>query len=142
MPVILDTDHLTVLHSGVDPARGRLTWRLESLPETDVFTTVVSFQEQIQGRLALLNRSQSEKNILAAYFRLRTTLNDFCRLQVLDFDLPAQRLFTDLRRRRVRIGTMDLRIASIALSCDFTLLSRNFKDFQQVKGLRIEDWTL
>ena len=35
---------------------------------------------------------------------------------------------------------MDLKIASIALANDSTLLTRNTNDFQRVPGLRIEDW--
>jgi tRNA(fMet)-specific endonuclease VapC len=37
---------------------------------------------------------------------------------------------------------MDLKIASIALANDATLLTRNTKDFEKVHALRIEDWTL
>ena len=36
---------------------------------------------------------------------------------------------------------MDLRIASIALAGDCTVLTRNLVDFQKVPQLRIEDWT-
>ncbi len=42
---------------------------------------------------------------------------------------------------RVRIGTMDLRIASIALARGFTVLTRNLVDFERVPGLAVEDWT-
>ena len=35
---------------------------------------------------------------------------------------------------------MDLRIASIALTHDATLLSRNLRDFTKIPGLRVEDW--
>ena len=35
---------------------------------------------------------------------------------------------------------MDLRIASIAIANDATLLSRNLKDFSRVPGLRVENW--
>jgi len=42
---------------------------------------------------------------------------------------------------RIRVSTMDLRIASIALSLDMTLLTRNLTDFRLVPGLRVEDWT-
>ena len=34
-----------------------------------------------------------------------------------------------------------LRIASIALSRDLTVLTRNLVDFQLIPGLRVEDWT-
>lgn len=53
----------------------------------------------------------------------------------------AAEQFHELRRARVRIGTMDLRIAAIALVNDATLLSRNLADFRRVPGLRVEDWT-
>ena len=35
---------------------------------------------------------------------------------------------------------MDLKIAAIAVAEDATLLSANVSDFQQVPGLRVEDW--
>ena len=48
--------------------------------------------------------------------------------------------FRDWRAQRVRIGTPDLRIASVALSLDAVVLSRNLRDFRQVPGLRVENW--
>jgi tRNA(fMet)-specific endonuclease VapC len=45
-----------------------------------------------------------------------------------------------LHFQRVRIGTMDLRIASLALTHETLLLSRNLVDFQKVPGLRVENW--
>jgi tRNA(fMet)-specific endonuclease VapC len=36
---------------------------------------------------------------------------------------------------------MDLRIASIALANNMTLLTRNTVDFERVPGLIQEDWT-
>jgi len=44
---------------------------------------------------------------------------------------PAQRL----------MGTMDQRIAAIALVHKAKVLSRNIKDFAKVPGLIVEDWT-
>ena len=42
-------------------------------------------------------------------------LRDFAAMQLLAFDAGAGERFETLRRQQVRIGTMDLRIASIAL---------------------------
>jgi predicted nucleic acid-binding protein len=46
-----------------------------------------------------------------------------------------------LIQHRIRIGTMDLKIAAIVLSRGATLLTCNQRDFGQVPGLRFEDWT-
>jgi tRNA(fMet)-specific endonuclease VapC len=40
----------------------------------------------------------------------------------------------------VRIGSMDLKIASIALTNGAFVLSANLQDFQKVPGLRVENW--
>ena len=60
---------------------------------------------------------------------------------LLDTDDVAGSQFETLRRHRVRFGTMDLRIASIALARGFTVLTRNLVDFERVPGLAAEDWT-
>jgi tRNA(fMet)-specific endonuclease VapC len=57
-----------------------------------------------------------------------------------NIDQLAAEKFEQLRSQRVRIGTMDLRIASICLTRNLILLTRNRKDFQQVPGLQFEDW--
>ena len=43
---------------------------------------------------------------------------------------------------KVRIGTMDLRIAAITIAQDGLLLSKNLTDFRKVPGLRVEEWTV
>lgn len=57
-------------------------------------------------------------------------------------DERASQQFQRLWQARIRIGTMDLKIAAIALVNDATLLTRNLSDFGKVPDLRIEDWTL
>ena len=59
---------------------------------------------------------------------------------VLPWSMDASNIFDDFRSRGVRIGTLDLRIASIALNYDALVLTRNLVDFQRVPGLRVENW--
>ena len=68
-------------------------------------------------------------------------LADFARMNVLPFDSQAAETFAELRRSGVRVGTMDLRIGSIALVRSLTVLTRNTVDFERIPGLRVEDWT-
>ena len=59
----------------------------------------------------------------------------------LHFDVKAAAQFERLRQARIRIGTMDLKIAAITLSNDAILLTRNLSDFGKIPDLRIEDWS-
>ncbi len=77
-----------------------------------------------------------------AYGMLQSVLAEFAGTQVLPFDQPAADIFQSLRKQRVRIGTMDLRIAATALARGFRVLTRNTADFAQVAGLQVEDWTV
>jgi tRNA(fMet)-specific endonuclease VapC len=59
---------------------------------------------------------------------------------MISFSEDAASTFRGLRQQGVRIGALDLKIASIALEHGATLLSANARDFDQVPGLRVEDW--
>lgn len=63
-------------------------------------------------------------------------------MNVASYSDDAEDLFVSLRKKRVRIGTMDLRIACVALTTESTVLTCNLRDFRQVPGLKVEDWTV
>lgn len=77
-----------------------------------------------------------------AYKHLSRHLDLYRRIRVLEFDERAATEFQRLRQTRIRVGTMDLKIAAVVLAHDATLLSRNLKDFHNIPGLRVEDWTV
>lgn len=56
------------------------------------------------------------------------------------FDAAAASMFRNLRLQKNRAGSMDLKIASIAVSLDCVLLTANTRDFAGIPGLRIENW--
>jgi tRNA(fMet)-specific endonuclease VapC len=141
MAVVLDTDHLSVLQWREEPACRRLLARLDQLPPDDIATTIVSFQEQVQGWLAYLNRARKPDQVVLCYAKLEEMWRWFLKMNVLSFGEDAQARFAELRRQCPRLQTMDLRIASVALVSDATLLSRNIRDFRRVPGLTVEDWT-
>lgn len=142
MPVLLDTDHISILHWQEQPACDRLVARLDDLPADDIATSIVSFQEQVQGWLAYLNRAKKPAQIVEAYARLEMLWRSFLRMNVLSFTAEAQAIFAEVRRQVPRIETMDARIAAIALATNSTLLSRNLRHFRGVPGLVVEDWTV
>jgi tRNA(fMet)-specific endonuclease VapC len=140
--LVLDTDHLTIVQRKEGEAYASLDVRLEAAASAHaICVTLVSFEEQMRGWLAYIARSRSMERQVEAYRRLHALLDDFHSRQILDFDEIAAKLYQHLLKSRIRIGTMDLKIAAIALSHGAILLSRNLADFAKVPGLQVEDWT-
>jgi tRNA(fMet)-specific endonuclease VapC len=102
---------------------------------------VISYEEQTRGWLSYLASARSLTEQVTAYSYLQRHLQVFCTVPLLAFDPAAAAIVRQLQQRRIRIGTMDLKIASIALAQGATLLSRNVTDFRKVPELRVEDWT-
>jgi tRNA(fMet)-specific endonuclease VapC len=138
--LVLDTDHLSILERGGTESL-RLRERLVSQSPEEVATTIINFEEQMRGWLAYVAKARSLTQQIEAYRRLRRHLDNYRLIPVLDFDEQAAAELTHLQKARVRIGTMDLKIAAIALANDATLLTRNLSDFGKVPGLKVEDWT-
>ena len=118
MVVILDTDHLTVIQRRTEPSYSHLRARLSKLPSNAVQTTIVSFEEQMRGWLAVVSRAQNQKKEVTAYQRLQGLLEFFNEIPVLNYTEVVASHFAELKRLRLRVGTMDLRIAAFALSYD------------------------
>lgn len=77
---------------------------------------------------------------MAGYDKLNAVVDFFARWDRLPFDDAAATEFKSLRDHKIRIGTMDLKIASIAFSQDAVVLSANLRDFEQAPNLQVEDW--
>lgn len=142
MILILDTDHLTLIQRHTEPAHSRLRARLDALPQESIHTTIVSFEEQMRGWLSTIAGSKNTSQEVAAYRRLHNLLAFFSNIPVLPYDDRAAEQLATLRRLRLRVGSMDLRIAAIALSQSALLLSSNLKDFSRVPNLKVEDWSV
>jgi hypothetical protein len=54
----------------------------------------------------------------------------------------GKRLATDLKRRGVMIGANDLFIAAHARVLRLTLVTNNIAEFERVRDLKLENWTL
>jgi tRNA(fMet)-specific endonuclease VapC len=102
--------------------------------------TIVTAEELMRGWLALIHRQRTVRSQIPAYAELRKLIAVLGRWEVLPWDDAAATQFENLRTNRIRIGTMDLKIASVALSRSATVLTRNSVDFNQVPGLHVADW--
>ena len=139
--ILLDTDHLSVSLDERDERHAALRARMEAADNT-LACTIVSVEELLRGWLAAIHRTPKVHGQTNYYQRLVSLVDFYSRLDVLPFNESAADQFEALRKQRVRVGTMDLKIASIAREADALLLSANLRDFERVPGLRVEDWTV
>ncbi len=137
---VLDTDLLSLYQRNHPQVSVRI--RLARQNSLRLTTTVVTVEEQYAGRLAQIRKSQTPETLIAAYGRMTATFSLFSQLEILGYEISADDYFREFRQMRIRIGTQDLRIASIALAHKAIIVTRNRKDFEQVPDLVIEDWSL
>jgi tRNA(fMet)-specific endonuclease VapC len=68
----------------------------------------------------------------------------FQEVALLDYDRDCANEFgrvrMELRRQGIEVPTVDLMIASVALVYDLTMVTHNAPDFQNIPGLRLDDW--
>jgi len=88
-----------------------------------------------------VSKARTKAQQIYAYSLLEKNLEDYRKARVLPFDGASADIFDRLRLNRPRAGTMDLRIAAIALSHGALLVTRNLNDFSRIPNLQAEDWT-
>ncbi len=137
--ILLDTDHFSVLADGRHAKHAQLVERLGSAADP-VLIPVISVAEQFRAWLAQVRRLRDVKKQIYPYDRLIRLIATLGEWDIAPWSEAAAHEFARLRQARIRIGTQDLKIASIALANDALLLSANLRDFQRVPGLRVEDW--
>jgi len=108
--------------------------------------TIVTVQELFNGWVGRANDPSQINNLPALYSKLWTTVKYFQTVEILDFTPAAdnclKRLLKEnppLRKNRIQ---KDMRIAAIALSLNATVVTRNQRDFEQVPGIKLANWTL
>jgi tRNA(fMet)-specific endonuclease VapC len=65
-------------------------------------------------------------------------------VRVLDFDSACAEQFGRMRgtllQKGISVSRTDLLIASVALVHNLTLVTHNIADYQNIPGLRLDDW--
>lgn len=134
---ILDTDTLQLLQD----ENPTVLARVRAVALADRAISVVTVEEQLAGWYAQLRQAKRPERLAWAYRRLAATVRFLSQIQIVDFDEPAIQRCEQLKKRKLKVRTMDLRIAATVLERDAILVTRNLRDFQRVPGLRIEDWS-
>ena len=135
---VLDTDILSLLLR----AHARVTERVARATE-EVAITLISRIEILQGRFASVLKAENSSKLLEAQQRLHKSKKDLNRFTILAIGFATAAEFDRLRQNKKlkKIGRGDLLIAALTLANRATLVTRNRKDFGQVRGWEVENWT-
>jgi len=138
--LILDTDHVSLILRGDE----RLKEQVNQHPEA--YTTVITIQEIFNGWITRINQAKASDDFVELYARFTNTIDYLKQTEILSFDQAADECFRSLLQqnpplRKARLQR-DMRIAAIALSQDATIVTRNQRDFGQVPGLKLVDWSI
>ncbi|MCF8567427.1 type II toxin-antitoxin system VapC family toxin [Alicyclobacillus tolerans] len=113
----------------------KLLSRMRAFRTGEIGVSVVTVAELQYG----VSKSQNKERNQAA---VETFLLP---LDIADFSFAVTVMYGDTRAQLERqghpMGPLDTMIAAHALSLDVPLVTNNTKEFERVKGLRVEDWT-
>ncbi len=139
MPLyVLDTDHISLFQRG----HAEVVGRVNRTSADEIAVSIISYEEQLRGRLDIVRKSSDARHLVIAYLRLREMHELFCAIHILDFDASGSRIYEQLRRQHRQLGAMDLRIAATTLAHSGTLVTRNTPDFARIANLPLEDWSI
>lgn len=136
--ILLDTDHLSILRGDPSERRSRLNARLAAVVNEEVGTTIVNFEEQMRGWLASIAKERKIHRQIHPYDELARLVEFFTDYFIVRFNYAAADLYDSFSR--IRIGASDRKIAAIAISQSALLLTANRRHFEQVPGLRFDNW--
>ena len=107
--------------------------RLQSSGQ-EVATTAITVDEQLSGLLAVVHHRTDPDSQILPYAEFIERVEFIAGFIILPWDSDSVQRFRAFKSQGNRCGTMDLKIACIALAHDTTLLTRNTKDFAKVPG--------
>jgi tRNA(fMet)-specific endonuclease VapC len=132
-PTLLDTDTLTLLHKHHPQVSLNAAAYISQFKQLTL--TEFSYYEITRGFKAIGAATQ-----LVGF-------EQFCQAhRILPFSHPAAVLAADiwsnLKRRGLLIGEVDILIASIALSEGLAVATHNVSHFTRINSLQVVDWTV
>ena len=108
--------------------------RLRQIPFNELYISAITIAELEYG---IRKSSFPDKN--------QSALNEFLTpFSLLDFDRSATIEYgiirSELEKKGIPIGPLDMLIAAHAKSLNFTLVTNNEREFSKVNGLHVENW--
>ena len=138
--ILFDTDHVTILRMPPSDRRNRLVERIDLTPRELFVVPIVAIEETMRGWLAAIAKERLARRQVSGYRELSRLFQFFTSFPIAPFDDPAADRFDALKAAKVRIASRDLKIAAITLAANGLLLTANRRDFENVPGLKFENW--
>ena len=109
--------------------------RLQEHDPIDICISSVTYAELVHG----VEKSKAiEKNRVALALLLAN-------IEIMNFDSLAAESYgkirADLEKADTPIGPLDMMIVGHAKALGYTVVTNNTKEFERVKGLKLENWT-
>jgi tRNA(fMet)-specific endonuclease VapC len=142
MKYLFDTDHLSIIQRKSGPEFQRLSTWMSLFSASDFACSVVSLHEQVVGAHSFLNQAKNSVGLIRGYELMERLPSDYLAFALLPFDTASAAVYDQFLGQNLRVGTMDLRLASIAFARNLIVLTRNQRDFGRVPGLKTEDRTI
>jgi tRNA(fMet)-specific endonuclease VapC len=135
MGVIFDSSVLVYLERSLQQVEKIIAGR-----ENEPFgISVITVSELLHG----VHRADSEKRRLKREAFVEKVIEFF---PVYPFDLAAARIYArvwaNLARRGITIGSHDLMIGATCISLGFSVVTLDFRDFEKIPGIKVEKITL
>ena len=122
---LLDTNICIYVLDG-EKDNAPLRHRIEQLEPGDAVVSAIAYAEILLGHKVSIARR--EKQVMR-FFRM---------FPVVAFDQAAAHAYAGIPFKR---GSYDRLIAAHAIALDLTLITANERDFADLAGLRVENWT-
>jgi tRNA(fMet)-specific endonuclease VapC len=133
---LLDTSTLTHFQRG----HPRVIANHAAHATDTIAITTITVEETIGGWFALLQRARNNAQEAQASRSLADATGFLAQFPIYPVSEAMLDRFDRLVRLKLNVGTMDLKIAAVALELGGTVVTSNVLDFQRVNGLSWEDW--
>jgi tRNA(fMet)-specific endonuclease VapC len=135
---VLDTDHVTLYHTGNPQVLQNI-----ALHAADTLTIcVITVEEQLTGWQTALRQAKDDARREQVYRRMALAVESLSGWLVIPFTHSAMLRHRALLRLHRNVGSNDLKIAAVAIEFNATVITRNQRDFRQVAGLTLADWSV
>ena len=137
---LLDT---SIVSNHLDKRRNflKLTNQILSKPPELIFISIITVEEIIQGALATIQKMRQKSSVTDGYKSFEELFAALHRFQILPYTNEAEQIYQSLPTKIKRIGTQDCRIAAVACSKGYIVVTANVADFEKIGIVPIEDWT-